>query len=40
MDRQEKHQQQKEKEREQKNKDEKAYEDVQQKRRFPVNSVG
>ncbi|MCA1628112.1 MAG: hypothetical protein LC742_09135 [Acidobacteria bacterium] len=39
MDRQEKHRQQKEKEREQKNKVERAYEDVQEKRRLPVNSV-
>jgi hypothetical protein len=39
MDRQEKHQQQKAKEREQKNKEEKVYEEVQQKRRLPVNSV-
>jgi hypothetical protein len=39
MDHQEKHRQQKEKERGQKNKEEKAYEEVQEKRRLPVNSV-
>jgi hypothetical protein len=39
MDRQEKHQQQKAKERDQKYKKEKVYEEVQQKRRLPVNSV-
>jgi hypothetical protein len=39
MDHQEKHRQQKEKERGQKNKEEKAYEEVQEKPRLPVNSV-
>jgi cytoskeletal protein RodZ len=39
MDHQEKHRQQKEKERERKNKKERAYEEVQEKRRLPVNSV-
>jgi hypothetical protein len=39
MDRQEKHRQKKEKQREQKNKAGKAYEEVQEKRRFPVNAT-
>jgi hypothetical protein len=39
MDRQEKHRRQKEKERETKNKEAKAYEEVQEKRRLPVNSI-
>ena len=39
MDHQEKHRQKKEKDREQKNKAEKAYEEVQEKRRFPVNAA-
>ena len=39
MDRQEKHQQRKEKEREHKDKEEKVYEEVQQERRLPVNSI-
>lgn len=40
MDHQEKHRQQKEKAREQKNTAEQVYEDKQQKRRLPVNSIG
>jgi hypothetical protein len=40
MDRQDKHRQHKEMEREQRNKADQAHEDVQQKRRLPVNSVG
>jgi ribosomal silencing factor RsfS len=40
MDRQEKHRQKKEIERAEKNKSEKAYEEGQQQRRWPVNSVG
>ncbi len=39
MDHQEQHRQKKEKKREQKNKEEKVYEEVQEKRRLPINSV-
>lgn len=40
MDHQEKLRQQKDTEREQKNKQQQAYEEVQEKRRLPVKSVG